>query len=120
MPDAHRDSTVNYPILRRSKTTTNDLSQNYALSAYLSAHRLHANWGRKNNDLPGHELHPVASVIFDGFIRESQKCLTQQDFIMKFSAVLLSASLAFATPCVVFASDDDRPDHFKGEPAETL
>ena len=39
---------------------------------------------------------------------------------MKFSAVLLSASLALATPGVLFASDDDRPDHFKGEPSETL
>jgi septal ring factor EnvC (AmiA/AmiB activator) len=39
---------------------------------------------------------------------------------MKFSAVLLSASLAFATPGAVFASDDDRPDHFEGEPSKTL
>ncbi len=39
---------------------------------------------------------------------------------MKFSAVLLSASLAFATPGVLLASDDDRPDHFKGEPSKTL
>lgn len=39
---------------------------------------------------------------------------------MKFSAVLLSASLAFTTPGVLLASDDDRPDHFKGEPSETL
>lgn len=39
---------------------------------------------------------------------------------MKFSALLLTASLAFATPGAVFASDDDRPDHFEGEPSETL
>jgi len=39
---------------------------------------------------------------------------------MRFSAVLLSASLAFATPCAVFASDDDRPSHFEGEPSKTL
>lgn len=39
---------------------------------------------------------------------------------MKFSAVMLSASLACATPGVLLASDDDRPDHFKGKPSETL
>ncbi len=39
---------------------------------------------------------------------------------MKFSALLFSASLAFATPGILFASDDDRPDHFKGEPSKTL
>lgn len=38
---------------------------------------------------------------------------------MKLLAVLLSASLAFAMPGLVFA-DDDRPDHFEGEPSKTL